>query len=89
MQLVAKSVDPHAWVRKASLQDIQGAIAGAAAELKREYALREIDRAECARSEYRTTDFTIDQRIRFWEEAQDRMWEWYRVKNGSTGEAGA
>lgn len=95
-----KSKDPLAFLMAYSVDDLKQAIAFVVAELALEYAHlrtaqdrpRPLDDAEklllgTERKDLTTVDLT-KWRIAMWEGVQDRLWNWYRTRNGQASEPG-
>ena len=94
-----KSKDPLAFLSNYECDDLKQAIAAVVAELSHEYALlheamnrpRPLADAEkkllgTVRKDLTTVDLT-KWRIALWEDAQDRLWHWYRSKCGQATES--
>src|SRR5689334_20515778 len=93
-----KTKDPFAFLANYSCDDLKQAITSVVAELTGEYDhLREaVDRPHALsdadkkllgteRKDLTTVDLT-KWRIAYWEDAQDRLWHWYRTKCGQATE---
>jgi hypothetical protein len=96
-----KKKDTFAFLHDYSVDDLKQALTGVVAELAQEYSV--LHDAQVSPQPFADTDkrllgtrredlTTVDLtswRIAFWEGAQDRLWNWYRIKSGqATGSDG-
>jgi hypothetical protein len=94
-----KTKDPLAFLANYSCDDLKQSITSVVGELAKEYAnlheaqerprpLSDADKRLLAteRKDLTTVDLA-KWRIAYWEDAQDRLWHWYRTKCGQATES--
>lgn len=95
-----KTKDPLAFLANYECDDLKQALTTVIAELAKEYAylrsaeehphpLTDADKLLLGteRKDLTTVDLA-NWRIAYWEDAQDRLWHWYRTKCGQASEPG-